>query len=78
MIPKEQAHLLGPTVGITKDVPFSPMETKVNIRVATTQADDVEVDLDLAIWALPEETPNHTKAWVGLRRFAARYWAHNL
>ena len=25
VIPEEQAHLLGPTVGITKDVPFSPM-----------------------------------------------------
>ena len=69
MIPEEQAHPLGPTVGLTNDVLFSHIETEVNIRVAATQADDA--DLDLFIWALPEETPRQTKARVVLRRFVA-------
>ena len=45
MIPEEQAHPLGPTVGLTNDVLFSHIETEVNIRVAATQADDAQVDL---------------------------------
>ena len=40
MIPEEQAHSLGPTVGLTKDEPFSHMEAKANTRVAATQAND--------------------------------------
>ena len=60
VIPEEQVHLLGPTIDLTKDVLCSPMEVKVNARVAATQADDAEVDL--AIWALPEETLKQTKA----------------
>ena len=60
VIPEEQAHPIGPTVGLTKDVPFSPMEAKVNTGVAATQADDTEVDF--AIWALPEETHKQTAA----------------
>ena len=45
VISGEQAHPLGPTVGLTDDVPFSPMESKANTRVAVTQADDAQVDL---------------------------------
>ena len=54
VIPEEQAHPIGPTVGLTKDVPFSPMEAKVNTRVIVIQADDAEVDL--SIWTPSEES----------------------
>ena len=39
VIPEERAHSIVPTVGLTKDVPFSHMEVKANTRVAATQAD---------------------------------------
>ena len=45
---------MDPTVGLGKDVPFSPLEANFNTQVAATQADDAEVDL--SIWALPDET----------------------
>lgn len=42
-------------VGKTDDVPFNTMESKVETRLAATQADDAEVDL--STWAIPEELP---------------------
>ena len=56
VIPEEQAHSLGPNVSLIKGVPFSPMEAKVNTRVAVTQTYDMGVDL--------AETPDQTKAQV--------------
>ena len=40
VIPEEQAHPLGPTVGFIKDVLFSPIEAKVATRIAAARADD--------------------------------------
>ena len=44
-----------PAMGMTKDIPFSPLEVKTNTRVAATQADDAEADL--SNWWIPEEVP---------------------
>ena len=65
-----------PTVGLTKDVPFSRLEANADTRVAATQADDAKVDL--TTWALPDETIEQSKAREVLRRFAAKWCAYNL
>ena len=72
----QRLKVKGPTVGLTKDVAFSPLEVNVDTRAAATQADDVEVDL--STWALPNETLLQSKAWDVLRRFAVWWWARNL
>ena len=66
----------GPTVGLTKGVSFSPLEANANTRVAAIQVDDAEVDL--FIWALPDETIEQSKAYEALRWFATKWWAYNL
>ena len=72
----QRLKVKGPTVGLTKDVAFSPLEVNVDTRVAATQADDAKVDL--STWALPNETLAQSKVREVLRRFAVRWWARNL
>ena len=74
-------QVIGPTLrclkaGLTRDVPFTPMEAKVDTRVEAKLADDAEVNL--STWAVPGETKRESEARVVLRRFAARWWAYNL
>jgi hypothetical protein len=57
-----------PTVGLTWDVAFTPMEAKATTLIAAAQADDAEVDL--SAWALPGETLEQARARDVLRRFA--------
>ena len=65
-----------PTVaGLTKNITFTPMEDNVTTRIAASQADDAQIDL--SIWALPNETPEQANAREVLRRFAARWWAYH-
>ena len=59
-------------VGLTTDVPFSPLEQAVSTRLTAAKADNAEVDLSL--WALPEESEEETRARAVLRRFALRCW----
>ncbi len=61
------------TVGLTRDIAFSPMEERVETRVAAAQADDAEVDL--SNWAMPNETPEQAAARNVLRRLVVRWWA---
>ncbi|KAL7527269.1 hypothetical protein ACHAXR_004033, partial [Thalassiosira sp. AJA248-18] len=63
-------------VGMTKDIPFTPMEVKVDTRVEAKLADDAEVNL--STWAIPGETESEIKARIVLRQFAVRWWAYNL
>lgn len=62
--------------GLSSNVPFTPLEQKTSTRVAAAQADDAEVDL--TAWASPGETAEEAKAREILRRFAVRWWTHNL
>ena len=62
--------------GLTRDIPFSPMEVKASTRVGAAQADDAKVDL--SAWALPKETIEQAKARNVLWRFAVRWWARNI
>ena len=48
------------TSGLTRDIKFSSLEANVSTRVAATQADEAEVDL--LVWALPNETPLQARA----------------
>ena len=61
--------------GLTKNIAFTPIEDKVTTRVAASQADDAQIDV--SIWALPNETPEQANAREVLRRFAARWWAYH-
>ncbi len=45
---------LSPTVDLTWDVAFTPIEAKATTRIEAAQADNAEVDL--SAWALPGET----------------------
>ena len=63
-------------VGLTSDVPFTPLEQRASTRVSAAQADDAEVNL--TAWASPDETAEEAKACVILRRFAVRWWTHIL
>ena len=67
--------VLGPMVGLTKEVPFSPLEARADTRVMAAQADDAEVDL--STWAMPDETPVQTHARQVLRKVVARWWYIN-
>ncbi len=60
-----------PTVGLTWDVAFTPMEAKATTCIAATQADDAEVDL--SAWALPGETLEQAWARDMLQRFAVQW-----
>ena len=64
------------TSGLTRDIKFSSLEANVSNRVATTQADEAEVDL--LVWALPNKTPLHARAQATLQKFAVKWWAMNL
>ena len=64
------------TFGSTQDIKFSSLEANVSTRVAATQADEAEVDL--LVWALPNETPLQARARATLRNFAVKWWAMNL
>ena len=61
-------------VGLTIDVPVSPLETVAAARVKAAQPDDAEVDV--SAWALPDETTEVAAARQVLRRFAVRWWYH--
>ena len=65
-----------PTVGLTADVPFSPLEDKATARLEAKQADDAAIDK--SHWAPPDETPVQAKAREVLRRLAVKWWALNL
>jgi hypothetical protein len=67
---------LSPTVGLTWDLTFTPMEAKATSRVVAAQAGDAEIDL--SAWALPGETLEQAWARNVLRRFAVQWWASNL
>ncbi len=56
-----------PTVGLCRDVAFTPMEAKATTPIAATQADDAEVGL--SAWALPGETLKQARARDVLRHF---------
>jgi hypothetical protein len=66
----------GSLPGLSRDVPFSPLEEKVPTRVTAAQADDAKVDL--AAWSSPQETKEEAKARIILRRFTVLWWAYNL
>jgi hypothetical protein len=72
----ESKSILFPTVGLTWDVPFTPMEVKATTPIAAAQANNAEVDL--LTWALPGETIKQACSRDVLRRFAVRWWATNL
>ncbi|KAL7526848.1 hypothetical protein ACHAXR_001679 [Thalassiosira sp. AJA248-18] len=77
MLPEEA--LEGPEevpllVGFSKDIPYSPLEYKVEARVTAAQSDDAEVDLSQ--WATPGETPEIASARAVLRKLAARWWSY--
>ena len=74
--PFPEVSVLGSMVGFSNDVPLLPLEANVTTWVAATQADDSEVDL--SIWALPNETIEQSKAREVLRQFVDRWWAYNL
>jgi hypothetical protein len=59
---------LSPTVGLTCEVAFRPMEGKATTRVAAAQVDDAEVDL--SAWALPGETLEEARTRDVLRHLA--------
>ena len=61
-------------VGITTEIPFSPLEREVESKVTAATADDAEVNLSQ--WALPNETEEQARARVVLRRLAAKWWRH--
>ena len=63
-------------VGLTSDVPFTPLEQKASTRVSAAQADDAKVNL--TAWASPGETAEEAKARVILQQFAVQWWTHNL
>lgn len=70
-------HKISPTlklrhVGKTDDIPFSPLEKNVSVRVTAALGDDREVDL--STWALEGETEEVANARQVLRRFVLRYW----
>ncbi|KAL7525888.1 hypothetical protein ACHAXR_001204, partial [Thalassiosira sp. AJA248-18] len=67
----EEVSLL---VGFSKDIPYSPLEYKVEARVLAAQSDYAEVDLSQ--WATPGETPEVANARAVLRRVAARWWSY--
>ncbi len=60
-------------MGLTRDVPFTPMEVKATTRIAAAQANDAEVDL--SAWALPGETIEQARSRDVLRRFVIQGWA---
>ena len=61
-------------VGMTRAVPFSPLEEAVTGRVKAAQTDNAEVDL--SHWAPTDETPEEARARLALRRLALRWWKH--
>jgi hypothetical protein len=62
--------------GLTRDIPFSPLEQKATTRIAAAQ--EVFAEVDLSAWSLPSETDKEASARVVLRRFACRWWVRNL
>ena len=56
--------------GLTRDVPFSPLEEDMEVRAAAALPDDREVDL--STWALPGETKEQAWARAVLQKFAVR------
>ncbi len=64
----ESKSILSPTVGLTWDVPFMPMEVKATTHIAAAQADDAEIGL--LAWVLPRETIKQVGSRDVLRRFA--------
>ena len=67
---------MGPTLGLTQDVPFASMEANIDTRATTTRADDAQADLSTR--ALPNGTLEQVKAREVLRMFAVKWWAYNL
>ncbi len=63
-------------VGLTSNVPFTPLEEKATTRVAAAQSNNAKVDL--SAWALPMETPEEARAREMLWRFAVQWWSYNL
>ena len=61
-------------VGLTMDIPFSPLERDTESKITAATVDDAEVNLSQ--WALPNETEKQAKARVVLRRFAAKWWRY--
>ena len=60
------------TAGLTKDIPFSPLELKDETGSAATKADDAGIDL--SVWALEDETPAEGRARNLLRQVCLRFW----
>ena len=58
-------------VGITVDVPYSPLELKAGRQEAATKADNT--DIDLTTWSSPGESPEVGHVRQVLRRFAVRW-----
>ena len=58
--------------GLTRDVPYSPLETELDVRAGVALPDDREVDLDT--WAIPGETREEAKARAVLQKFAVLWW----
>jgi hypothetical protein len=69
-------HRFSTLPGLTRDVPFSPLEKKVSTQFTAAQADDAKINL--AAWFPPQETEEEAKVQVILRQFVIRWWAHNL
>ncbi len=62
-------------VVLTSEIPFSPLELKEASQAGAAKADDE--DIDLSIWALPNETKAQRDARVVLRRFSTHWWIHH-
>ena len=62
--------------GLTRDVPYSPLEANVEVRGSATLPNDREAHL--SIWALPRETEEVAAARAVLRKVAVRWWKWNL
>ena len=54
-------------------IPFTPLEELAEVRAEASCPDDAEIDL--SIWASPQETQEQAEACSVLRRFAVKWWA---
>ena len=59
--------------GLSRDVPYSPLELTAEVRAKAACPDDA--DIDLSTWAAPDETQPQADARTCLRRLAVTWWA---
>jgi hypothetical protein len=59
---------------MSKDVPFLPLESAVEVRAEAACPDDTKIDL--SIWAPLDNTNSQAKARVILCRFVVHWWCY--